>query len=1016
MQSRWGKNAAHLLRAIGAFSVFLPTVQGDVAESAKPLPPYSIRVWQREQGLPQNSVTAITQDPDGYLWMGTYDGLARFDGARFVTFDGANTPALENGRITCLYSASDGSVWIGHETGNVTQFKAGRFVSRRAASTSPNEGVVGISADAAGKIWILGHNGILERLEDGRLLAPEDGVADPSPFLLFAPDAMGGMALARNGLLSTLVDGKVTTHVLADHSGDTGIYGLRASRKGGLWVISEGMVRRREGNQWVENWGPTPWNPQDAAAAIVELHNGALAVGTLNSGLYLLAKGQTPLHFDRKNGLPHDWIRSLYEDAEKNIWVGTGSGGLAALREASFTTLDAPDGRNGRSVLAVAPSREGGVWVGTEGAGLYHYLAGNWTHFGESEGLNHGFVWSITEADDHVLWVGTWGGGLFKRRDNDRFVRDERIEASTPILALFQPTQNASMWLGTRSGLVAVTASRVQTYGVEAGLISPDVRAMTGDQAGVIWFGMVGGGLGSIRDGVLHQFGRKDGMPSAFVQSLLVDESGALWIGTTDGGLCRLKNGKFAVLSTKHGLPSNVIGHIEDDQRGHLWMSTHNGIFRVSKVDANRCADGQIPSVTGQQFGRSEGLPTLEFTGGQNAGCRTADGRLWFSTTAGVVVVDPQDVTTNQLPPRTVIEELTVEGIPVVPTGNTVRIPAGKRRVEVKFTGLSFAAPEKVKFRYRLNGLEHDWLEAGTNRSVSYNYLPPGRYDFEVIACNNDGVWAEHPATQSFTVLPFFWQTWWFRALGTILVLSAAVLAGRTVTRRRMKHRVERAEQQQAVERERTRIARDIHDDLGASLTRITLLSQSARGELKLPDHVIDDLNQINGTAREVTRAMDEIVWAVNPKHDTLDSLAAYLGKFAQDFLRSANVRCRLNLPMELPPWRLTAEIRHNVFLAFKETLHNILKHSHATEVRISLSVDLRARAFVLTIEDDGRGFDSEHASGTTVQQPDRVLNGHGLSNISSRLAEIGGRYEVNSQPGKGTCTRFVLGVREVSG
>lgn len=348
----------------------------DDPKHPKPLPSYSVQVWQREQGLPQNSVTAIVQDRDGYLWLGTYDGLARFDGARFVTFDGLNTPAMGNGRITSLFSAPDGSIWIGHESGNVTQFKAGQFISRRAASNAPNQGIDGFFADARTRVWILGHNGTLECLADGRSLTPDDGIKDPSPFLLFAPAVGGSLSIARNGLLSTFNGEKFVTHNLADRPGDTGIYGLLASRSGGLWIVSEGQIRRWVNDRWVENWGRTPWDPQDAAGAMVELRNGALAVGTLNSGLYIVRKGEPPLHYDRQHGLPNDWIRALYEDDEKNLWVGTGSGGLVALREAAFTTIDSPDGRNGRSVLAVAPGHDGGLWIGTEGAGLYHYRDG----------------------------------------------------------------------------------------------------------------------------------------------------------------------------------------------------------------------------------------------------------------------------------------------------------------------------------------------------------------------------------------------------------------------------------------------------------------------------------------------------------------------------------------------------------------------------------------------------------------------------------------------------------------
>lgn len=976
-------------------------------------PSYSIRVWQTESGLPQNSVTAIAQDREGYLWLGTYDGLARFDGVRFVVFDGLNTPALENGRITSLFAARDGTLWIGHETGNVTQRVGDSFIARKPAPPAPNPGIVAIGEDLHGKICVLDQSGQLERVDDGSVLVPDDQISDPSPFLLFAARPSGGFALARNGMLSTLGDQGLQSVKLADHPGDTGIYGMAASRKGGLWLIAEGQVRRWQAGRWVETRGQTPWNATMAATAVTELHNGALAVGTLGAGLYLLFEGRPPIHFDRTNGLPHDRIRAIYEDPEGNVWVGTGSGGLVALREACFTTLRLPDRSTGESVLAVTPSREGGLWVGTEGGGLYLYRKGTWQHFGANDGLASDYIWSLAESPEHELWVGTWGAGLFRKQRYGRFYPEPALAASIPILALCLPPDRPEIWIGTRSGFISLDADRkARLTGAQAGLVSPDVRAVVEDEAGTIWIGMVGGGLASIKDGVIRTYGRKDGLSSTSVQSLLVDRAGVLWIGTTDAGLNRLKDGRITSIDSRQGLPGNVISHIADDGRGFLWIGSHNGVFRLAKSDANRCADGLSPVVHCQQFGRGDGLSSLECTGGQAAGCRTPDGRLWFSTTAGLVTVDPTAVTANQLPPKTVIEELRIDGIVIPRPSGPTKIPPGRRRIELQYTGLSFAAAEKVNFRHRLIGLEDGWTEAGAAREVSYNYLPPGHYRFEVLACNNDGVWAATPAQREFTVLPFVWQTWWFRSLGVLALSGVAGLTGRAMTRRRMKQRVERAERQHALERERARIARDIHDDLGASLTRVALLSQSARGEVPDSGAAAHDLDQIFRTTREVTRALDEIVWAVNPKHDTLDSLVTYLGKFAEDFVRAAGMRCRLEIAMELPSWRLTSEIRHNVFLAFKETLHNIVRHAGATEVRIGLAVERTAKTFALIIEDNGRGFDSAQNAGVVTTEPDRIIAGHGLANLRERLAEIDGRYEVASQPGHGTRVSLIVALR----
>jgi signal transduction histidine kinase len=370
-------------------------------------------------------------------------------------------------------------------------------------------------------------------------------------------------------------------------------------------------------------------------------------------------------------------------------------------------------------------------------------------------------------------------------------------------------------------------------------------------------------------------------------------------------------------------------------------------------------------------------------------------------------------VHTNALPPPVLIEEVTVDEQAVELPGNSaaLTIQPGQSRLEIRYTGLCFTAPEKVLFKHRLEGLETEWVNAGNKRSAPYSYLLPGNYTFHVMACNNDGVWNETGASLALVVLPHFWQTWWFRVFCGFV--AAGLVAGTVlwIARRRMRRKMERLERQQALERERARIARDIHDDLGASLTRITMLSQFGHVESDHPEAAAENLDQIYQTARDLTRAMDEIVWAVNPKHDTLDSLAEYLGKFAQDYLRPTGIRCRLELPVRFHSSPLSADSRHNVFLAFKEALNNVVKHSAATEVRISLASD--EREITLLVQDDGRGFLTTEV-GTTASL-DRVSSGNGLTNMRRRLEQIEGKFEIRSTPGIGTTVKFVLTAKKAA-
>jgi signal transduction histidine kinase/ligand-binding sensor domain-containing protein len=972
---------------------------------------YTIRVWQSEDGLPQNTVTAITQTADGYLWLGTYDGLARFDGSRFTIFNSGNTPELQNSRISYLYEDPMGVLWIGHETGDLSRLAGGRFERIPVPGGRHREKVVGLNTDGQGYLWLMDQSGLLERQSDGQLFAPESPAGQAGGFAVLARGSLGGLWVARAGEVGWLqadrMEKQSFDNLTAGYSS-----GVAVSRDGGLWVVANGKVRKWRGRQWAEEWGNCPWN-ETALTTLVELENGTLAVGTLAKGLYLLQPDHKSLHFDHSSGLQQDWIRCLCEDHEGTLWVGMGSDGLASLRPARISTVNAPDRWQARPILSVHAATDGALWVGTEGAGLYRLYEGNWNRYTDQDGIANLFIWSLAEDSRGRIWTGTWGGGCFVHQ-NGKFEYPAGLEAVTvPMPAMLNSSSGDTVWVGTGTGLIRYRNSQVEWIGRPNQWVNPDIRALAEDRNGTLWVGMLGGGLGRYNHGELRQFRASDGLSSDFVQCLLPDTNGVLWIGTSDAGLNRMKDGRFATIGAAQGLPNNVICHIADDGLGYLWLGTHGGILRCSKADLNLCAEGRLAEVPFLAFNRSDGMPAVECAGGlQSSGCRTRDGRLWFNTPRGLVNVDPASISINLLPPPVVLEEMRVDDRDLLAgraeLGRPLTVDPGRHRFEFRYAGLSFAAPERVLFRYRLEGLESTWIPAGTKRSAFYGYLPPGHYTFHVAACNNDGVWSVAPVSVAFTVRPYFWQTWWFSSVAVVSVLSMSVLIVQLRARRRLRAQMEIAERKNAIERERSRIAQDIHDDLGASLTRITLLSQSARADLDDRAQAEEDIDRIYKTARELTRAMDEIVWAVNPRHDTLDSLATYLGKFAQDFVRAGGVRCRLDVPVSLPPWPMRAEIRHNLFLAFKEALNNAMRHAGATEVRVALV--MAADGFTLTVEDNGKGA-ATPGSDPADSAVDRVSQGNGLDNMRRRLEEIGGRFYFESIAGEGTRVRFVVTV-----
>jgi signal transduction histidine kinase/ligand-binding sensor domain-containing protein len=967
------------------------------------LPEFSLHNWQAEEGLPQNSLTSVLQARDGYLWIGTYSGLARFDGVEFTVFDDSTEPELRSSRVTSLFEDQEGVLWIGCETGDLARYQDGRFQTVKVNATWQNRKIIGLAADETGDLWLYNEEGVLVRPGDGRTVVPRAGTADRLASL--ERDGLGRLWLVRDGALSVFEQGRLKNPELEGFSPDAYVQGVCAGTDGSLWLVQDGRLGRWRQGRLERDFGPVPWGNRPMTA-FRQSRSGWLLVGTQEEGLFVMVPGGEIRRFNRGTKFPSDWVRSVGEDREGNLWVATGGNGLVILRPSHLKTLRPPDEWQGRAVLSVAESADRAVWAGTEGAGLYRLLDGKWDRFGAAHGLENGFVWSVSEGRDRRMWAATWGGGVFTGRDG-RFARLAGLETVRVPTPAVLHAQDGTVWIGTGTGLVQYEGGRSRRFGAPEGLASPDVRSVVEGPDGAIWFGMLGGGLGWTKDGQVRQFGKKDGLPSEFVRGMRFDTNGALWICTAGGGLSRLLDGRFANVGAEHGLPKTMLADIQDDGLGHYWISSQGGIIRADQAELNRCADGKTNRVAAVLYGVEDGLPTVECSGGmQPASARMADGRLLFPTSKGLVVVDPRAVRRNPLPPPVAIDVMEVGGKAVTLRGRDLvsrRIGPGEQHYEFRYAGLSFVSPNKVRFRYRLEGLEPEWMEAGTKRSVTYSYIPPGDYVFRVTACNNDGVWNPVGAELAFTVLPHFWQTLPFRVALGVAAMAVVAVAVWAATQRRMRRTLEAAERQRAVERERARIARDIHDDLGSSLTRISLLSESVAPDQGESPQAAEALGQIYRTSRELVQAMDEIVWAVNPKHDTLDSLANYLGNYAQDFLDTAGIRCRLDVPVALPPGPVTAEVRHNLFLAFKEALNNVVKHAGATQVTVMLQT--LPGGFELSVTDDGRGF-PETAEAPKEHRPG---SGNGLGNIRQRMAEIGGRCEIEN-PGQGTKIRFLLG------
>ncbi|MES2569929.1 MAG: triple tyrosine motif-containing protein [Verrucomicrobiota bacterium] len=502
--------------------------------------------------------------------------------------------------------------------------------------------------------------------------------------------------------------------------------------------------------------------------------------------------------------------------------------------------------------------------------------------------------------------------------------------------------------------------------------------------------------MACLENGTLTRWRRANGLVSDFIRTLHEDSAGTLWAGSS-GGLTRWRDGRPENFTLYHGLPDAVVSQILDDKNGHVWLGTNRGILRIAIASFE---NGRAPhSLEVLALGAQDGLPSLECTGGFHpSGLRARDGRLWFGTVGGLALLDPASFAVPVPPPPLIIEEVAAGSLPpLAPGAKTMVLPPGAGRVEFRFTALSFTAPERIRFRYRLEGLESSWMEAGAQRVASYAHLPPGDYDFRVLASLDGSTWSRSGASLALHVVAPWWRKPWARALGGLAGMMSVAGMARYLTRHRLQRRLRLVEQQFALERERSRIARDIHDDLGANLTQISLLSALGREQRDQPALVEEQFNAIAATAGELVQAMDAIVWAVNPRHNTLESLARYVTRFAGDFFSHTAVRLRLDVPMQLPEATLSSEVRHNLFLALKEALNNALRHAAPREVRLRIAPD--DHRLLLSVEDDGCGFVASTGES----------DGNGLGNLRRRLAECGGSCEITSIPGEGTRVLFSI-------
>ena len=980
--------------------------------------PLTFRSWQREQGLPQNSVRALIQTRDGYLWIGSDDGVVRFDGVRFVAF--GLREALRGGAVRTLFEDRRGALWIGTADSGLTRWQEGSFTTFTTRDGLPANAITAIAEDKEGRLWVGTKTG-LALWQDGYFNTPTTAEQFKGKAIAtLCQGRRGSLWLGATGLgvfrlvagrFSALTDASVEELLQDPHC-------LLEDKAGRIWLgAGDDFVLCREGNQWRRYRIPRHL-ARPYVSALAEEPDGTLWAGSVSEGLFQFKEGKLAA-ISASGGLLDNSVESLLVDREGNLWVGTGVG-LQRLRRSHLLVFGQNEGLGFGPVQGLAEVAPGVIWAGKPNDGLYRWDGRLFSRL-PAEDLTRHYpeVMPLLMARNGYCWVsGAPGLCCYQAPHNVAGAAEMVTLAGGNIITLAED-RDGGLWVGTRDGQVWRRGQGnwvAQTNYAQ----SRAITAILQDSEGAMWIGTEGKGLYRFKDKACVQIDTRAGLLSDWIRTLYLDRQGSVWIGTVGGGLSRWRNGQINTFTMREGLPDNTISQILEDDTDRLWLGSNRGIACIRKRELEELAAGKITFLYPQVYGRAEGMPSEECTGGFfPAGLKTRSGRLCFTTLKGMVVADPRTQAVGLPAPTVVLEEVMIDGVATdlkrsqaggapIASANPfasaaaieIRVPPGKNRVEFRYTGISFSSPERVRFRYRLEPLQTDWEEAGLRRTAFYSYVPPGQYQFRVIACASGGTWNEAGASLALVVQRHWWQSWWAMGLPALGLMAALAGAVRIAEKRKHQRRLKLLEQERTLERERARISQDLHDDLGSSLTRISLLSDLVWADRDNPSQVEAHLQKISQSAAQTVRALEEIVWALRPGSDSLQSLVEYIAHFANELFEGDSTRCRLDLPHDLPARSLPPEMRHNIFLVVKEALTNALKHSQAREVRVQAKAT--ANLLEIVVQDGGRGF----AAQALAPAPGKC---HGLGNMRLRAKEMGGTLAIESAPGHGTAVRLIV-------
>lgn len=949
--------------------------------------PFSSRAWETDDGLPHNSVNAVLRREDGFLWIATQGGLVRFDGLEFVQ---SRSPLLSDprsSRVTDIIEENPRTMLVACDTSGLVRVDdSGMSVHPLSPSLGPGRRILSLFHESADVFWILCADRELWRWDHGKTerFPATDRVYTSAPFS-FARMPDGSVLLTRGDGLERFWKGALSLVAAVPEKSTV----VCVARDGGAWVASADHLVKLDGDTITSTETIVPWAGTPPVVMLEDRDHG-LWIGTRFRGLFRREGG-----IIRPMATSHARITSLTEDVDGNVWAGTSGGGLNRLQHARFQLLGEKEGWMSDVVGSVCEDPKGRLWFGNTILGLRQVAEGRFLSASSSESWPRKALPIHADAAG-AIWVGI--NIRLGRFDPDSGTMESITIPPLGSLHVLLTDHEGRIWTaGESGGLLCIEAGGKQRlFGPDDGFTGLQIRSLMEDGRGCMWVGTELGEIFERRGDRFIRHAEEEGLRGSAVRSMVADADGTLWVGTGGGGLAVGRGGRFASIGEEQGLPDDVISQLLDDGAGALWFGASRALYRVSKSELLDCAAGRIARVHPVRFGEGDDLAGFSAAANyQPNAWRTRAGTLCFVSRKGLVIADPTLAPRHARALQVHIDKLVVDGRSVPPA--SAQVPSATRKIEFQFTAPTFTSPEKVRYRYRLTGLESDWSEPTATRSASYSPLKPGHYRFEVAACDSNLVWSPLVASVPIEIVPAWWERWWARALGVLACGALLVVAVRYWSHQRLKARLLQLEAGRRLQNERARIARDLHDGLGAGLTQVGMMAEELAEEGGGVDEMKSYSASIAGRVRDLARDLDAAVWSVSPKNDTLAALCGYICQYAIDYFRETPVRCHVHVAPDIPEIALSPEDRHHLFLIAKEILNNVLKHAGASQVKLSIGPE--DDGFVIAFEDNGHGFPT-----TITTAPDR----HGLENIRERVAAVGGAMDLQSSA-EGTAIRIRL-------